>query len=101
MLYKAGDITRAADETTIRESHVRDAQQALERGQIRQGMMELTRHGHLALAAVLSIAIGDETPARVREIYPEYSAIAERFGTKPSSVDGCTITSPIWPCREF
>ena len=83
LLYKAGDITRAADAETITEAHVRDAQQALERGQIRQGMMELTRHGHLALAAVLSIALEEETPARVREIYPQYSAIAERFGTKP------------------
>ncbi|MFW6438331.1 MAG: cell division control protein Cdc6, partial [Armatimonadota bacterium] len=45
--------------------------------------MELTRHGHLSLAAVLSIAIEDDTPARVREIYPKYAEIAERFGTKP------------------
>ncbi|WP_254768194.1 orc1/cdc6 family replication initiation protein [Salinilacihabitans rarus] len=83
LLYKAGDITRSNDETTITEPHVREAQRALERGQIRQGMMELTRHGHLSLAAVLSIAIEDDTPARVREIYPKYAEIAERFGTKP------------------
>ena len=83
LLYKAGDIARSKDEETMTEAHVRDAQKALERGQIRQGMMELTRHGHLSLAAVLSIAIEEETPARVREIYPRYSDIAERFGTKP------------------
>ena len=83
LLYKAGDIARSSNEATIVEAHVRDAQRALERGQLRQGMMELTRHGHLALAAVLSIAIEEETPARVKEIYPQYSRIAERFGTKP------------------
>lgn len=83
LLYKAGDIARSNDETTIDETRVRDAQRALERGQIRQGMVELTRHGHLSLAAVLSIAIEEKTPARVREIYPEYSDIAERYGTNP------------------
>ncbi|MBV0924480.1 orc1/cdc6 family replication initiation protein [Halomicroarcula limicola] len=83
LLYKAGDIARTEGDPPIVEDHVRAASQALERGQIRHGMRELTHHGHLTLIATLSLALEDEMPARVREIYPEYRTVADHSGTDP------------------
>jgi cell division control protein 6 len=83
LLYKAGDLARSQDVEGVEEKHVRDAQRALERGRIKQGMVDLTQHGHLSLVAVLSLALEEETPARVREIYPRYRSAADYVGTNP------------------
>ncbi|MUV85134.1 AAA family ATPase [Natronomonas sp. CBA1123] len=83
LLYKAGELARAAGESTITECHVHEARDALEQSQIEHGMRELTRHGHLALVATLDLALQDETPARVRDIFPRYRTIAERSGADP------------------
>jgi cell division control protein 6 len=83
LLYKAGERARAEDAGQIEEQHVRNAEAELERGQVEHGMRELTRHGHLALVATLSLALAEETPARVREIYPRYRTIAERSEIDP------------------
>ena len=53
LLYKDGELARAAGESTITEFHVHEARDALEQSQIEHGMRELTRHGHLALVATL------------------------------------------------
>ncbi|WP_336135350.1 orc1/cdc6 family replication initiation protein [Natronomonas amylolytica] len=83
LLYKAGELARAAGESTIIESHVHEARDALEQSQIEHGMRELTRHGHLALVATLDLALQDATPARVRDIYPRYRTIAEHSDADP------------------
>lgn len=83
LLYKAGELARAAGESTIAESHVHEARDALEQSQIEHGMRELTRHGHLALVATLDLALQDATPARVRDIYPRYRTIAEHSDADP------------------
>lgn len=77
LLYKAGELTRSKDASKIVEEHVYAARTALEQRQIEQGMRELTRHGHLALVATLELALAEDTPARVRDVYPRYQAIAE------------------------
>lgn len=83
LLYKAGELARAAGESTITEFHVHEARDALEQSQIEHGMCEITRHGHLALVATLDLALQDETPARVRDIFPRYRTIAEHSGADP------------------
>jgi len=83
LLYKAGERARTEDANQIEESHVRHAEAELERGQIEHGMRELTKHGQLALVASLSLALENDTPARVREIYPRYRTIAERSDIDP------------------
>ena len=83
LLYKAGELARSADGSTITETHVNNARAALEESQIEHGMRELTRHGHLALIATLDLALQEQTPARVREIYPRYRTIAEHSDSEP------------------
>jgi cell division control protein 6 len=46
-------------------------------------MRELTRHGHLSLVASLQLALEDETPARVRDVFPLYRRIAEGSDVDP------------------
>ncbi|MXR50432.1 hypothetical protein GRX03_02270 [Halovenus sp. WSH3] len=46
-------------------------------------MRELTQHGHLALVATLHLAVEEDTPARVREVYPRYRTIADRSEIDP------------------
>jgi len=85
LLYKAGELARAADESEITEDNVHKAREALEQSQIEHGMRELTQHGHLSLVATLTLALEEETPARVREIYPRYRTIAEQSDIDPFS----------------
>ena len=83
LLYKAGEIARSNDEQRIVESDVHAAREKLEQSQIEQGIRELTRHGHFALVATLHLALEGDTPARVRDIYPQYRAIATRSEADP------------------
>jgi len=71
LIYKAGEMARAADESEITEDHVHNAREALEQSQIEHGMRELTQHGHLSLVATLTLALEEEeTPARVKRFIP-------------------------------
>lgn len=83
LLYNAGELARTADESTIKESHVYEARDEIEQSQIEYGMRELTQHGHLVLVATLHLALEDNTPARVREIYPRYRTIADKSDVDP------------------
>ena len=83
LLYKAGELARAAGESAITEDHVHDARSELEQSQIEHGMRELTQHGHLSLVAALHLALDGDTPARIREIYPRYRTLAERSSIDP------------------
>lgn len=83
LLYKAGELARAAGESAITEDHVHDARSELEQSQIEHGMRELTQHGHLSLVATLHLALDGDTPARIREIYPRYRTLAERSSIDP------------------
>ena len=83
LMYKAGELARAGGETTITERYVHQAQAQVEQSEIEHGMRELTRHGHLSLVATLHLALENETPARVREIYPRYRTIAEQSSIDP------------------
>jgi len=83
LLYKAGELARSTDTSEITEDHVHNAREELEQSQIEYGMRELTQHGHLSLVATLALAIAEDTPARVREIYPRYRTIAEQSDIDP------------------
>ncbi len=83
LMYKAGELARAAGDTAITENYVHQAQAQIEQGEIEHGMRELTRHGHLSLVAALHLALENATPARVRDIYPRYRTIAEQSSIDP------------------
>ena len=83
LLYKAGELARATDESTITEDRVHEAREELEQSQIEHGMRELTQHGHLSLVATLNLALAEDTPARVRKIYLRYRTIAEQSDIDP------------------
>jgi cell division control protein 6 len=83
ILYNAGEMARTEGTSIITESHVHSAREALEQSQIEHGMRELTKHGHLALVATLHLALEEEMPARVREIYPRYRTIAGHSDIEP------------------
>jgi cell division control protein 6 len=46
-------------------------------------MRELTKHGHLALVAMVQFAFEQETPARIRDVYPLYRRVAEESNVDP------------------
>ncbi|ELZ36203.1 cell division control protein 6 [Halorubrum saccharovorum DSM 1137] len=83
LLYKSGELTRSEGADRITESQVYRAKDALEQSQIEHGMRELTKHGHLSLVASLQLALEDETPARVRDVFPLYRRIAEHSDVDP------------------
>lgn len=83
ILYKSGELARLNDETRLTEAYVHQARSKLEQSQVEHGMRELTKHGHLALVAMLQLAFEQNTPARIRDIFPLYRRIAEHSTVDP------------------
>lgn len=79
LLYKAGELALNNNDEEVGEPHVREARDILERKRIEEGMRTLTTQDQLALLSVVALEIGDETPARTREVYQKYKSIADRL----------------------
>ena len=77
LLHKAGELAREADNTTVEEDHVRQAQSVLEQDRLEDGMRELTTQGHLVLCAISALEVVDQTPVRTQDIYKRYGNYAD------------------------
>lgn len=75
-LYSAGELATNSGDEKVTESHVREAENKIERKNIEVGMRDLTVQDHLALAAVLSLEIKGVTPARTRKVHSEYKKLS-------------------------
>ncbi|WP_423746485.1 orc1/cdc6 family replication initiation protein [Haladaptatus sp. SPP-AMP-3] len=83
LLYKAGEVALECGDKRVNECHVREAEAILRRKQIERGMRNLTTHGHVVLSAVTIMEMQNDTPARTREIYPEYHRMAKAIDLNP------------------
>ena len=79
LLYKAGELALNRDEETVFEQHVREARDILERKRIEEGMRSLTTQDQFALLSIVALEIGEETPARTRQIFQKYKSIVDRL----------------------
>ncbi len=80
LLQLAGEAAENSDADEIKIHHVETAQEKLEQERVEEGMRDLTRHGEVALLAVLSMTAKDETPARTKHVYQEYLKLCESSG---------------------
>lgn len=80
LLQLAGEAAENSDADKIKISHVEAAQEKLEQERVEEGMRDLTRHGEVALLAVLSMTAKNETPARTKHVYKEYLNLCESSG---------------------
>ncbi|ESP86803.1 Cdc6/Cdc18 family protein [Candidatus Halobonum tyrrellensis] len=77
LLYKAGDLARSRDETTVVEDHVREAEPLVEAGKVEDELASLPTQSHLTLHAVLRLSEEDELPVKSNVIYQQYQQAAE------------------------
>jgi archaeal cell division control protein 6 len=82
-LYKAGEIASNRGESLVTEDHIREAEEIIERRNIEKGIRELTIQDHLALAAVVSLEVDGQTPARTKQVYSRYRDISEEIDSHP------------------
>jgi len=82
-LYQAGVIARSNEEKTVTEDHIREAREMIEQENIIGNVSEFTVHNQLTLLALASLEAKGETPARTKEVYSEYTKIAERASIDP------------------
>lgn len=80
ILYKAGDLARQRGDDTVREPHVRDAVDVVEKGRIKDELERLPTQSHLTLFAVLDFAEESKTPVRRKRIYERYCEYARELG---------------------
>lgn len=83
LLMKGGDLARDEETDAVTERHVKEGQEALERGRIKEGITGLTEHGHLVLYALLTLDLEGETPIRSRDIRPRYTRFSELADRDP------------------
>lgn len=85
-LYKAGELASENDEETIKEEHVREAEEIIDRAAIERGMRDLTTQDKLALLAVLDLEVDGEAPARTRVVYSRYTDICNEMDIDPNAL---------------
>jgi len=83
LLLEAGDIARQDGVDQVRDEHVQEAREKLERDRIIEGVADLTEHARLILYALTTIEGEDNTPARSRDIRPRYEQLCAHVGTEP------------------
>jgi cell division control protein 6 len=79
LLREAGELAQATNVETVTETHVRDAQDELEKNQLYEGMQELTTQGHAVLCALAYHHALDAVPVRSRDLYDRYLKICEKL----------------------
>lgn len=70
----------AEESKTVTETHVRNAQEELEKNQLYEGMQKLTTQGHAVLCALTYHQSLNKTPVRSRTLYDQYLTICDRLG---------------------
>lgn len=79
ILYKAGDLARQADRSTVTEADVREADRVVEEGKTKAELESLPVQNHITLYAILSYAFEGETPVRRKQVYQRYKLFAEQI----------------------
>ena len=80
LLQLAGEAAENSDAAEIKIQHVEAAQEKLEQERVEEGMRDLTRHGEVALLAMISKAAKGDTPCRTKHVYQEYLKLCESAG---------------------
>lgn len=83
LLMEAGDVAVAQNADQVTEEHVDEAQAALERSRLVNGVAGLTQQGHLVLYTLLMIHEEGETPVRAREFQGRYEVVCDRAALDP------------------
>jgi len=83
LLLTAGDIARGAGEGVVKEKHVEQALERVERKEIEEGISDLNDHERYILYALATLAAENETPVRSREIYPRYKEVCSLAAREP------------------
>ena len=79
LLFKAGDLARSRDLMQVGGDLVREADELIEQGKIRDELERLPTQSHLTLFSVYHLARKGETPARSSDIYEVYESAAENI----------------------
>ncbi|RDZ49571.1 cell division control protein Cdc6 [Haloferax sp. Atlit-4N] len=85
LLREAGNIAKKKDAAEVTEQHVQRARDELEQDLITTSVSKLTTQGKLVLASTLSLHLGDETPARNKDVYSRYKQYASLADAEPVS----------------
>lgn len=77
LLYKAGDLARAQNDTEIHEEHVREARNLIEKGKVQDELESLPTQSQLTLFALLQLEAEGATPCKRSDIYERYQVVAD------------------------
>ncbi|ERG95720.1 MAG: hypothetical protein J07HQW2_02180 [Haloquadratum walsbyi J07HQW2] len=79
-LYKGGELASNSDDGTVTEEHIREVEAVIEFNNIERGIRDLTTQDHLALTAIVSLEVDEETPVRTKQVYAKYADITSYIG---------------------
>lgn len=85
LLYKAGDMARDEVSDTITESHVRAADEVVERDKVREELSRLPTQSKLTLYGLLLLEGEGDLPAKRNQIYERYVLAAKRIDAEVRS----------------
>lgn len=78
-LHKAGELASNYGEESVSTEYVREAEEKIERKNLKKGIRDLTTQDHLALMGLLSLSMDEKTPARTKQVYGEYKRMAKKI----------------------
>ncbi|WP_243637857.1 Cdc6/Cdc18 family protein [Natrarchaeobius oligotrophus] len=79
-LYKAGDLARGEGASTVTEEHVRRADRAVERDNVREELGCIPTQSKLTLYALLTLEAENALPAKRGTIYERYRIASTTIG---------------------
>lgn len=85
LLYKAGDLARAQNDSRIGEEYVREARDQIETGKVQDELESLPTQSQLTLYALLQLEAEGATPCKRSDIYDRYQVVAELAESDPVS----------------
>lgn len=88
LLRRAGEIAETSGDPTIREKHVREANDDLQYGDMVDSITDQDSQKQYILAAIANLEEQNATPARVKTIYEAYKAVYRHFEGEPLSQRG-------------
>jgi cell division control protein 6 len=83
LLRVGGKVATKQGDTCVQDAHIRDAQERVQRGRLRNRIRDQTQHAQLLLETLAYLEQQSETPARSKTIKAQYEDVADSYAVGP------------------
>nr|WP_082682237.1 orc1/cdc6 family replication initiation protein [Haloferax profundi] len=83
LLRVGANVAEKNGDTRVEDDHIRDAQELVQRGRLRNRIRDQTQHAQYILETIALLEREEKTPARSKTIKTHYEQVADSWGSDP------------------